>query len=473
MIHLLTILKKNSLQPIGVLFACMLAISLGVFVACSNSGEQEEQTSTTGDEGDQICANPINLFSACGSGSVDDPFLINSEIQLVRLSDPANQAEAWDATACGGEKCHFKLSQDLDMEDLVLNGPIGNSSDPFHGSFNGNGHTISNLTVNLPATNNVGLFGVTSNSTEISNLGLVNVSITGQQYVGSLAGQNYGSISSSYTTGTGSVTGDNRTGGLVGVNRGSISSSYTTGTVSVTGNGNYFGGLVGVNAIGSISNSYATVSVTGNGIVAGLAGRNVTGSISSSYATGSVTASGGSSGGLVGWDTNGSTSNSYATSSVTGNNKIGSLFGRISVGGSISNSYATGSVTGTGNGNYIGGLVGEVSSGSISISNNYVTSSVTVTGNGNYIGGLFGRLDSNVNVNVNGTNYFVDNIGTNGIGLGSCTDTCVQQSLTDIRDNLNEGNTPLSWDPAIWGALGEAGSLPCLRNMPSGARSCP
>ncbi len=415
MIHLLITLKKNLLKSIGILFVCMLAISLG---ACSNSSGQEEQTSKTRDDGGQnggqICANPNNSFSACGSGSVDDPFLINDELQLVNLSDPANQAAAWDATACDGGQCHFKLIDDLNMDGMTLNGPIGTCfANRFHSNFDGNGHTISNLTINLPTTDYVGLFGCIGASAEIKNIGLVNTNISGQLGVGSLAGFNSGEITNSYVTGSVSSE-DGHFGGFVGFNSGDISNSYAN--VSVTNNGGgelSAGGFAGSNQGGSITNSYSTGSVTSNGdgrVIGALVGLNADASIINSYATGAITTSGGISlGGLVGnnnWD------------------------------GNITDSYSTSSITGA---SLIGGLVGIATP----------------------------------NSNTNGTNYFVDNTGTDGLGTGTCTGTCTQQSLADIRDTFDESAAPLNWDPATWGALGEAGSFPCLRNMPSGAPSCP
>ncbi|MFV7791758.1 GLUG motif-containing protein, partial [Aliarcobacter lanthieri] len=77
------------------------------------------------------------------------------------------------------------------------------------------------------------------NSATIKNIGLENLSITGQSKVGGLVGDNtYGTISNSYASGT--VSGNNYVGGLVGDNvYGKISNSYASGTVS--GN-NYVGG---------------------------------------------------------------------------------------------------------------------------------------------------------------------------------------------------------------------------------------
>ncbi len=211
--------------------------------------------------------------------------------------------------------------------------PIGNLSNPFTGSFNGLGHTITGLTIHSPSANYLGLFGYTTGSS-ISNIGLVGVNITGHTDVGGLAGWN---------------------------NNGEISNSYVTGSVS--GNGNNVGGLVGYNNNDSptnypITNSYVTGTVTGSSYVGGLVGYQV-GNISNSYAAATVTGSS-NLGGLVGWN-----------ASQTYSNEV------------ISNSYATGSVNGTGD--YVGGLVGENYG---AISNSYASGSVS--GNGSHVGGLVG-----------------------------------------------------------------------------------
>ncbi len=88
----------------------------------------------------------------------------------------------------------FQLASDIDASatsgwnaDAGFT-PIGNSSTPFTGTFNGNSYTISNLFINLPTTNGVGLFGYTSGAT-IENVGLINVNVTGgENWVGSLVG---------------------------------------------------------------------------------------------------------------------------------------------------------------------------------------------------------------------------------------------------------------------------------------------
>jgi len=140
---------------------------------------------------------------------------------------------------------------------------------PFFGSFDGQGYEIRDLFIDRP--------GVVSEQGAIQNVGLMNLAVTGNEYVGGLAGENWnGTIQDSYSNGN--VVGDWYIGGLVGRNWGSVSNSYATG--SVTGSG-YGGGLVGDNS-GNVSNSYSTGSLTVRSYVGGLIGSN-SGTVSNSY----------------------------------------------------------------------------------------------------------------------------------------------------------------------------------------------
>ena len=192
---------------------------------------------------------------------------------------------------------------------------IGNNTSEFNGTFDGLGFTISNLYINRPSQDYVGLFGYIKNAT-IKNIGLNNVDIRGFSYVGGLVGYNdFGTISKSYATG--SVSGTHTVGGLVAYNwYGTISNSYASGNVIAQ---DYLaGGLVGANRGGTIENSYATGNVTGQSGVGGLVGENFYGTIKNSYASGNVTGQNGV-GGLVG-DHDGTISNSfYDKTKYTGN----------------------------------------------------------------------------------------------------------------------------------------------------------
>lgn len=169
----------------------------------------------------------------------------------------------------------------------------------FTGAFDGLGHTITGLTINRPAEENVGLFGLTFIGATIKNVGLIGGSVTGSVNIGGLAGNNNGGIiTNAYNTG--SVSGSNSVGGLVGYSRGggTITNSYSTGVVS---GGNTVGGLAGTNSNNAtITNSYSTGSASGGDYVGGLVGSHEWGTISYSYSTGAVSGSGANVGGLVG-----------------------------------------------------------------------------------------------------------------------------------------------------------------------------
>jgi len=145
--------------------------------------------------------------------------------------------------------------------------PIGTSTAPFTGTFDGNGHTITGLSIST-STDYQGLFGQigsnTSSNATVKNLGLTNVSIstTTGEYIGGVAGSNYGTIQNCYVTSTGYLQGKDRIGGIAGVTSGRIENCYTTADVNVidaSGNG---GGIVGIST-GTVINCYATGAISG------------------------------------------------------------------------------------------------------------------------------------------------------------------------------------------------------------------
>ena len=314
--------------------------------------------------------------------------------------DPAAYVLAFpapiDRMGCGLEGCSgYELMEDLDFDtdgsgtagagDAYWNSgagwaPIGlpdsllfeTFDTSFDTTFDGNDHAIANLFVN--GGDFAGLFGALGRSAVIRNLSLTDIDVTGEDYVGGLVGQNFGTVIATRTTGQ--VRGENAVGGLAGASEvsGSItrSSSFATarptspppilcpptcGPASDGGAG--AGGLVGANG-GIIRSSYATGDVTGYP-VGGLVGWNRGGNISDSYATGAVT--GTLVGGLVGRnDASSGVETSYATGRVSGNLDVGGLVGTNV--GIITASYSTGPPSATpGMGSTVGGLVGDHESG--------------------------------------------------------------------------------------------------------------
>ena len=116
------------------------------------------------------------------------------------------------------------------------------------------------------------------------------------------------------------VTGSNFTGILSGSNQGTIIACYTTGKAQ---GGNRVGGLVAYNVLGNISSSYSTAYVSGTDRVGGLVGLQLasSSSVTNSYSTGRVSRSSGSAttiGGLIGQVSAGSVTAGYWDTSTSG-----------------------------------------------------------------------------------------------------------------------------------------------------------
>ncbi len=226
----------------------------------------------------------------------------------------------------------------------------------FRGHFNGDGHVIDNLNINIGCFLRIGLFGFTEAAT-IENLGVTNVDVSGDTYVGGLVGENRQStVSACYSTG--SVSGSNQIGGLVGENyQSTVSDCYSVGNVS----GEWcIGGLVGWNTYHStISNSCSAGNVSGNWGVGGLVGSSVWVSVvNNCYSTCNVVGDDWV-GGLVGENYRYPIVGVCSTAgSVSGDDRVGILMG-LREEPTISNCYSTGSVDGIEN--RVGGLVGSSS----------------------------------------------------------------------------------------------------------------
>jgi hypothetical protein len=209
------------------------------------------------------------VFYGGGSGTTEDPYQIWTPEQMNTIG--ANPSD-WDK--------HFKLLFDIDMLSCSCSwNIIGNTTKPFTGTFDGDGHLISRLHILESDQEKTGIFGIISGAT-ICNLGIVNSSFSseitsGDREVGGLVGENQsGTIRSCYVSGSSS--GYGTIGGLVGYNKGIITSCYSAGFVNGYG---YLGGLVGSNE-GTITACYSIGK--GNDITGGLVGQNL-GTISSCF----------------------------------------------------------------------------------------------------------------------------------------------------------------------------------------------
>ena len=433
------------------------------------------------------CADTVASGFNGGDGSESSPYLICTYAQLHKMRDnltayyelgqDINANPSWSAgdngcTAYDGSTVPTTTPCTgwVPVGNIELDKCDGETDDVcFQGHLDGGDHIISNLYLNISASNLGGLFGYTGSQSEISNMGLTNASVTVtsstlSSYSGGLMGfNNAGTISNSYTTGevTSVSSHSSYSGGLVGYNdQGTISNSYATGEVTSSSTSSYGGGLVGINEDGTISNSYATGAVDtpssssayARSYGGGLVGNN-TGTVSNSYATGELTSSAASSaaagsvaaaysysGGLVGFN-NKTISNSYAT---------GDVISSAASAASASSAYS-----------YSGGLVGY--NNQRTISNSYATGGVTssASASNSYSGGLVGR---NHDGTISGTNYFVDSSGMNGLGSGTCSGTCTQKTLVQLQALTSTDVT--DWSTDNWD-FGTTTQLPRLKYAPT------
>lgn len=211
--------------------------------------------------------------------------------------------------------------------------PLGNMVQSFSGQFDGNGYSISNLYINRPFSDEVGLFGSIGLTGSVQNVVLSSANVTGDLDTGALVGLNAGSITNSSAEGT--VTGVIDVGGLVGENDGNISNSSSDASVvaTIANGGGLVGGIyassltpTGVHSV-TISNSYSTGNVFSanepGGLVGGIYSAAIPGfdfraTIENTYSTGSV--NGSTAGGLIGFvnPTGTAVTNSYWDTQTSG-----------------------------------------------------------------------------------------------------------------------------------------------------------
>ena len=211
--------------------------------------------------------------------------------------------------------------------DIDLTGTEWTPIPYFAGTFDGNGKTITGLTINQSATSNVGLFASIAESGTVKNLKLDDVDITAGSNVGAIAGENRGTIENCSVSGSAIGSSDNsNVGGIAGMHReGTITDCHSSATVEGKA---YVGGIVGVSDAmlgnASIIACYSTGSVTATNpgsysYVGSVAGMNGNGAIlTACYATGDVKGGVGSVGGVVGDNSSTVTACYHATGSVTG-----------------------------------------------------------------------------------------------------------------------------------------------------------
>ena len=237
---------------------------------------------------------------ASGSGTKSDPYLIRTAAQLQAFAAAVNGGTGYEGQ-------YISLDADLDLTGTAWT-PIG-ATGSFNGSFNGNYHTITGMTIGSESEKasytEAGLFGSVGKGAAIRNVGVINAAIYNKTAtdpsVGLLAaGISENSIVESCWA-TGTIYSDTTSpyysyvGGLVGSIgiKSLICNSWTNVVVYAKGSSDSFvGGIVGdtgnnsavVNcaALGSVANYGNTSMMYGAGGVVGYSSGAVYASYSSS-----------------------------------------------------------------------------------------------------------------------------------------------------------------------------------------------
>ena len=217
------------------------------------------------------CASAEATFAG-GSGTAEDPWQIATAEQLDRVRD--------DLTA------HYILTADIDLSGFENWEPIGafqSLSDApedaevphpdyaFTGSFDGDEHKISNLTVASAAPMGAGLFGCASGTERgeayIGGFTLENVNVSGGYLVGGAVGLQFMGckVSGIALTGENTLTGMQGIGGIVGTGFDLISDCSATADVTALGDDGACAGLI---AGGTTMSSIENCQVVGGSVTA-------------------------------------------------------------------------------------------------------------------------------------------------------------------------------------------------------------
>ncbi len=315
------------------------------------------------------------------------------------------------------------------VNDIVLEVPAegesnfvplgGNPYDnSFKGNFDGLGHTVSNLTIYAPEQNYVGLFGRISGSTAmVENVGVIDTNITGNDYVGGVAGCLHISAHMRNVYNTGTISGHDYVGGVVGRYGESAVLAYAYNTGEVTGH-NYVAGVAGLNTGGRpVEYCYNTGDVTGYDRVCGIfsAGAN--------YA--------------------------YNTGTISGHDMVGGISSDSSY-YSLTNVYNTGDVIGTGD--YVGGIAGKAEAApwnpeAVAIKNAYNIGSVSGGVDATHVGAVAGQY--------NGSSdkvqeiYYANDTGNemnNLLGVGKTTEELMNPATFNETWNVStDGEAKTGW----------------------------
>ena len=206
-------------------------------------------------------------------GSADHPYVITNAAGLDLLAQRIAYPYATDWNAADSQENNFTR--------------IGTGGEPFGGTFDGQGHTISGIRI-YSSDLCQGLFGNIHGT--VRNVTLADARITGKENVGGIAGANGGTIENCHVTANVLIgaTGDNtyNHGGIAGQNHGTVDGCTSSATLSQA---QECGGIVGCKEYDKsvVKNCLAMgVTIYGDDEVGAIVGFNSGGTLSHNYYSG-------------------------------------------------------------------------------------------------------------------------------------------------------------------------------------------
>lgn len=317
---------------------------------------------------------------------------------------------------------NITLTDDIDLTGIDWT-PIGAIYNSYTGTFDGNGKTITGLTV-TGSDQYAGLFGYIGSGGTVKNVVLEGVQITSDNRLGDA-------------------------GGVAGYSYGKIEYCSVSGSVSISGTNSYAGGVVGFQFGGSITGCSSSATVNAGILAGGVAGSTDSGaSLTGCYATGNVTVE------------------------SSGSGTSGGVVGRNGASSTLQACYATGSVTCSGSGTiYAGGVTGTNNGGTLTACYH---ANGTVSATNGTTGGVAGRnydliasLPATITACYWGSNGQTQGIGYNQAGTGETTqvdgtDVTWQTAVDGMNSAIETWNTANPDKTCDWQyELGDEG-LPTL-----------
>ena len=187
-----------------------------------------------------------NGWDGDGSGTEADPYIIATIADFNQLASITASCYYYDGK-------YFRMDADLDFTGESFT-PVGNSTKPFKGILDGEGHSISGIYVETADTYKA-LFGIVHGT--VKNLTLTNSTFKANTNVGGIVCENWGTIENCHVTSSVSIeyysgNGGNF-GGIVGSNNGTVDGCTSAATVDGKAKGKV-GGIVGYNE-GTLKNN--------------------------------------------------------------------------------------------------------------------------------------------------------------------------------------------------------------------------